>query len=92
MVMQAEPLYRRVVEIYKTARAKEEFMGLARTKTGEFPANAPTVTPISKKSADKPVEQEQCRKWAAITLPAVTRPVDTTPDVQIPAIQAANAR
>lgn len=85
MVMQAEPLYRRVVEIYKTARSKEEFMGLARAKTGEvaIPAAMPR---ISKRSADKPVEQEQCRAWPVI-VPA--KSVPTTPERDVPVMPAA---
>ncbi len=92
MVMQAEPLYRRVVDIYKSARTKDEFMGLARSKTAELHLSATgEVQRISRRSADKPIEQEQCRAWPAI-VPVSARSsasVDTTLELEIPAMPAA---
>lgn len=75
MRREAEPLYRRAQDIYtlsygdRTAAHsvfKKKFERI--TSPVYLPANSPVNSPISKSTKDKPVEQEECARFPAISL------------------------
>lgn len=79
MCREAEPLYRRAQDIYTLSygdRTAAHSVFKKKFERISSPANSsPINSPISKSTRDKPVEQEECARFPAISLSAAATPL-----------------